>query len=187
MECKKCKEKIRFTAKQCPHCGKKTFAKEALALCLMIILIPVYFMLSDDESSKIIISQKTFQNAQEIKSKSDEQAQFEAEKLRKEKKKANCKNNLQCWSNKHLSIATILCKNQVEKLAKYTFKWTDGWLDNKFTHFRWKDQKNGIITYLGDKIQFQNGFGAYQIHFYTCDYNPLTKTVIEVRSSPGRL
>ncbi|MDT4864180.1 hypothetical protein FQZ97_989310 [compost metagenome] len=57
----------------------------------------------------------------------------------------------------------------------------------KFPRFKWKDQPSGVITYIGDKIQFQNGFGALQNHTYACDYNTITAQVLEVRAQPGRL
>ena len=67
--------------------------------------------------------------------------------------------------------------------------WTDGWLEKKFSHYRWRDQEAGILTYIGDKIRFQNGFGAWQNHVYECDVTiPGSRPfVLEVRAQPGRL
>ncbi len=55
------------------------------------------------------------------------------------------------------------------------------------SRFRWLDQGAGALTYIGDKIQFQNGFGAWQNHIYECDYDAGTGKPIEVRAQPGRL
>lgn len=55
------------------------------------------------------------------------------------------------------------------------------------SHFRWLDEKAGTLTYIGDKIQFQNGFGAWQTHIYECDYNPATESALSVSARPGRL
>ena len=53
--------------------------------------------------------------------------------------------------------------------------------------FRWKNEDRGILTYIGDKIRFQNGFGAWQDMIYECDYDPSTKSAMDVRVRPGRL
>jgi len=82
----------------------------------------------------------------------------------------NCRWEIQCWGDRHNISASVACAKPVERLAKYSHKWTDGWLDIKFSHFRWLDKTAGTVTYIGDKIQFQNGFGAWQNYTYECDY-----------------
>lgn len=86
---------------------------------------------------------------------------------------ATCRKELSCWAEEKIVTAGIECKRPVEGLAKYNARWTDGVLDMKFSHYRWKDQAKGTVTYIGDKIEFQNGFGAYQKHIYECDFDPL--------------
>ncbi len=86
-----------------------------------------------------------------------------------------CRADMQCWGDKHLLEATRYCKPALERLAKYAHKWTDGWLEAKFPRFRWGKKGKGIIVYLGDKVQFQNGFGAWVKMSYWCDFNPHTK------------
>jgi len=115
----------------------------------------------------------------------------EAEKIRLQAearaKEEACKADLQCWGDKHTITAGFLCDDYVEKLAKYSFEWTDGFLERKFSHFRWKDRARGTITFIGDKIRFQNGFGAWQNYIYECDLDPSAETVLDVRARPGRL
>lgn len=101
--------------------------------------------------------------------------------------KSKCQMDLQCWGDKHNVAAGVYCDDYVEKLAKYSHEWTDGMLEPKFSHFRWKDRSKGYITYIGDKIKFQNGFGAWQNYVYECDLDPETNTVLDVRAQPGRL
>jgi hypothetical protein len=72
-------------------------------------------------------------------------------------------------------------------LAKNNFEWTDGLLEPKFSHYRWKNQDAGEVTYIGDKIKFQNGFGAWTYHTYECDLDASGETVLAVRAQPGRL
>lgn len=100
---------------------------------------------------------------------------------------AACREKLSCWAEEHLIDASLVCDNAVENLANYDFEWTDGFLGMKFTHFRWKDQEAGVVTYIGDQIKFQNGFGAMQNHIYECDYDTIAERPIEVRAEPGRL
>jgi hypothetical protein len=100
---------------------------------------------------------------------------------------AKCKVDLQCWGDKHLAAASVYCKSDVERLGQYSARWTDGTLETKVSRFKWLDKEQGTITFVGDKIEFQNGFGAYQNHIYECDLDPATNKVLEVRARPGRL
>lgn len=115
-----------------------------------------------------------------------------AEAAEKARKDAECRKDLKCWAEKGTVAASVYCRDQIEKLANYSMKWTDAWYEPKFSHYRWsrKDQNGrGIVTYLGDKAQFQNGFGAYQNVIYTCDIIPEDKdhTIFDVSVTPGRL
>ena len=83
--------------------------------------------------------------------------------------------------------AGFRCEEPVERLAKWSHKWIDGVLEPKFGSFRWKDKDRGTLTYLGDRIQFQNGFGAWQDYVYECDYDPTAEVVLDVRAHPGHL
>lgn len=87
-----------------------------------------------------------------------------------------CRNDLRCWGDKHQMGATFACQPLIEQRARYSYEWTDGWLGSKLTQFRWKDRKVGTLSYYGDKVKFQNGFGAWQRVAYWCHYNPATKT-----------
>lgn len=98
-----------------------------------------------------------------------------------------CKRDLQCLSEKHFVTASVDCRDPIERLSKYTYEWTDGWFEQKFSHFHWKDKSSGIITYIGDKIKFQNGFGAWQNSIYECDFDTNAQKPIAVRAGVERL
>ena len=98
-----------------------------------------------------------------------------------------CRASLECWGEKHSFAASFRCPDQIERLAKYDHEWTDGWLGTKFSHFAWKDRQTGAITYIGDQIKFQNGFGAWVPHTYHCDFDPIKREVLDVRAMAGRL
>jgi hypothetical protein len=100
---------------------------------------------------------------------------------------ATCRKTLSCWADRHLIAASVRCADNVERLARFQSEWTgSSWLP-KFTAFRWKDSGSGTVTYVGDQVKFQNGFGAWQNMVYECDFDPETKTVLAVRAKPGRL
>jgi hypothetical protein len=42
------------------------------------------------------------------------------------------------------------------------------------------DQTKGTLTYVGDDLKFQNGFGAWAQMTYSCIFDPATKTVLPV-------
>lgn len=98
-----------------------------------------------------------------------------------------CRKDLQCWAKKNNVDATIQCKKQIEKLAKWSVKWNDGFLESTFSRIDWIDQKNGTLRYIGDKLELQNGFGAWQPHIYLCEFDPNHNAIIRVTAEPGRL
>lgn len=79
----------------------------------------------------------------------------------------------------------VYCPEQVERLARFGSRWVDGWLEPKFSAYRWRDRARGIVTYLGDRIELQNTFGAWVPHVYECDIDVWTDSVVDVRARPG--
>ena len=63
----------------------------------------------------------------------------------------------------------------------------DGIFEPKFGRFRWLNQAEGTLTKVGDRVEFQNGFGAYSRVIYECDFDPRTNDVLAVRAHEGRL
>lgn len=102
-------------------------------------------------------------------------------------KKAACRTDLSCHAERHVAAATVACVPVVERSANYTMEWTEGWIEPKFSHFRWRDRANGIVTYIGDRARFQNGFGAWQNVTYECDFDTGKGEPVDLRVKPGRL
>jgi hypothetical protein len=100
---------------------------------------------------------------------------------------AECRKDLHCWGEKGFVGASVYCPSKVEQLATHNVKWTDGFLEPKFSHYRWKDEEAGIVTFIGNRAEFQNGFGAYTPVIYECDYDNDHKLVLDVRAQEGRL
>lgn len=177
--CRACGREISVNAESCPSCGEplKPVRKTPAAaptksasgcgtLILIVIVLSVIGSFFDDDEDKLKPPKKKTEQVQED---------------------PNCRFDLQCWGDKHIFSAGVYCAEPVEKLAKYSHKWTDGVLETKFSRFRWLDKTAGTMTYIGDKIQFQNGFGAWQNYTYECDINPESKQVLEVRAFAGRM
>lgn len=107
-------------------------------------------------------------------------------KKRREEKYEKCKKDLQCWGDKHSVSAILACQKLIERQSKYAFKWTDGVLGPKLTRFKWDNKNQLTLLYFGDKLQFQNVFGAWQNIIYQCGYDPINKKVTSVKVEPGR-
>lgn len=162
-QCKHCEKEVSKNAKTCPHCGVSTPGVTAKAnntgATILLGLILLLWL-----ASKLIGPDGTAA-----------------------RDSSNCKADLQCWGDKNNASASVYCDDHIERLAKYNARWTDGALGAKFSHFRWLNKERATLTYIGDKIEFQNGFGAYQAHIYECDFDPASNTVLDVRARPGRL
>lgn len=95
--------------------------------------------------------------------------------------------DLECLGNAGTVSAGLRCAPEVEKLAKNSMRWTDGTFEPKFSHFRWHNKELGTVTFIGDKAEFQNGFGAHARVIYECDLSPDYTQVLDVRARQGRL
>lgn len=94
-----------------------------------------------------------------------------------------CRSNLQCWGDKHSLFAASACVPEIETRAQYQAEWTDGILEGKFPQFGRGSVPTSVI-YIGDKVKFQNGFGAWRTMLYECDYDASSKRVLGVTVSP---
>lgn len=177
-KCKECKQEVSTSAKKCPHCGVSNpglSAKEmAIGTAFVVVLLFGFgsWLVSDDQPE----------------AESQEPAVTEAEaKAQAEAEAAACREDLQCWGQEHWAAATNRCQRQIERQAQYEVKWTDSYPDTKLSRRDWLDQEAGTLTYYGDRVQFSNAYGAFQNYIYRCDYDPETKTVINLQMEPGRI
>ncbi len=97
------------------------------------------------------------------------------------------KTDLNCRGEKARFAASILCKSAVEASATNNFRWVDGFMDSKFSHYRWTKKPGGRITVMGDKIEFMNAFGAYFPMVYECDMGDDDRSAVNLRVEKGRL
>lgn len=150
VQCKVCKKEVSKTAPVCPHCGEikpgKTKGSSVGWLVGAGLLVAAGFGLvtcTDDAAEKVVQPPKL-----------DD---------------AVCAKDLQCFGEKALLNNQAQCITAIEKLAKHEVKWVDTMLESKFSKFKWRSQDNQIITVLGDKVRFQNGFGVFTKIIYECD------------------
>jgi len=158
VKCKECGSEISDKAEACPKCGaKRSSPNGCLVFIIFIVVVTAIGMfLSDDKETK------------------------QAEN------KPCAKTDLSCRGEEGVVHASVYCSDPIERLAEHSMKWTDGALDLKFSRYMWTDQPGGHITYIGDKAEFQNGFGAYTPVIYACEMDD--KKVIDVHIvKEGRL
>lgn len=127
------------------------------------------------------------QAAAEAAAKAKAEAEAQAAQIKAEEEAARCRRDLGCWAEKHYATAAYDCKKSLESMAKNDVRWTDGFLEPKFPKYKWISIDKGIVGYIGDKVQFQNGFGAWVNYAYMCHYDTERKMVVDVTAKPGRI
>ena len=83
-----------------------------------------------------------------------------------------CKQDAQCWGEKHIVYAESACKPLIEGYARYSYEWTDGIGQSNFDSWHMTVDTDHEIFYYGSKVRFQNGLGAWQRMRYICHYRP---------------
>ena len=161
--CRECKHEISKSAKTCPHCGidhpgRVVYWKTSLVIW-MIFGVFIWWVNSLPKPEKT------------------------PEQLAKE---SACQNDLVCLGDAHVFQAGNHCKKPIESLALYQFRWTDGWIDPKFSTYTWLDKEQKWITFHGHKLELQNGFGAWQQFSYECDYDTQHDLALNVRLLPNQ-
>lgn len=131
------------------------------------------------EQAKVAAEEKAKKDAEELVAQ--EKAKQEKEIAAKAKAE-QCRQDIQCWAEEAFVAASSACTVAVQSLAKWDYEWTDGWTEPKFARYRWKNKDKGIVTYMGDKLKLQNGFGAWKRVSYSCDYDPGLKAVLSAQA-----
>lgn len=144
----------------------------------------------EKEAAAIAEKERIEAEARYAVERAEREKKAEEERIAAEKEKAEkeavCRMEISCIGERVTPEAITLCSPEIERLARNDFEWT-GWSIGRFSRYRWKSRSNGVVTYIGDKIKFQNGFGAWIYHTYECDFDTNTLAVIDVRARAGRL
>lgn len=97
-----------------------------------------------------------------------------------------CLRDIDCLANKTSwqSAGGLACESLVEDQALYSARWTDGLAESKFSKVALQAPTYKSFRLLGDKVEFQNGFGAWQRMRYTCEYDPINELALTVQVIP---
>jgi hypothetical protein len=98
-----------------------------------------------------------------------------------------CIKDIECWGKRNYVTASVFCQEPIERMAKHSVEWTDRWLQTKVSGWSRVPPAPGAVTYIGDRVKFQNGFGAWSPMIYECDFDPVAQRVLAVRVREGRL
>jgi len=167
--CKECGSQISALARTCPQCGAPCIQRAML-------LTPA----KSKRIERVVMFAIAFVIVYVIKSGHSTE--------KPNQPSSSCAvDDLQCIGDKAFLDASNSCVHPIERLAAHSVKWTDGRFESKFTRFRWANKSTGAITFIGDRVEFQNGFGAYTPMIYECDLTKDGKTILDVRVREGRL
>jgi|SaaInlStandDraft_5_1057022.scaffolds.fasta_scaffold47318_1 hypothetical protein len=120
-------------------------------------------------------------NEKKIEDERLKKQQEKQEQLRKKKVDSIKKHgNNAKWMKDNFHVdAEIKCHKKIPMLAKYGHKWVDGFLDSRFPYYERSVKEDGVLTIVGDKIKFQNIFGAWIPYKYYCDYDVINDIVLD--------
>lgn len=87
----------------------------------------------------------------------------------------------------YYSYVDLVCPDVIERLAKWDFEWTDGFLGLRFEPKPLKTDNPDVVAFYGDKLKMQNGFGAWSNVIYYCEVNNKTGRLVDVYVKKGKL
>ena len=92
-----------------------------------------------------------------------------------------CSKVLGCVAGRAIDDAGKQCRPQIEQLAVFAPRWTNKPGDSIFVDYLWLQQDKGTLTFQGRHAEFQDAGGRFGPVAYECDYDPATRTVLNVR------
>lgn len=164
------------------HRTAKAKSKDVSIGGVVIAFIVLFFVIkgmmsSSDDPADSPAGTATAQAQPSAQEKAIEQAKADAK----------CASDLQCWGERFKVDAIVACRPAIEAKAAHDVKWTDGFMVPMFTQLAWVDDRHTVIEYLGDKVEFQNGFGAMTPMTYVCTYDTTAKSLVSAEVTEGRL
>lgn len=97
----------------------------------------------------------------------------------------DCSKYLRCAALKAVREASEFCRQPIEQLAAFSPQWAEPGADSIFHDYTWLDERKGTITYIGNKVHFQNAGGGRMPVAYECDFDPATNQVLDARARVG--
>lgn len=96
----------------------------------------------------------------------------------------DCRQDINCYSQKGKFYALSQCKPAIERAAPWGLKWTDGLFETPFSNAVWQDRENGIVEFRGDRASMQNQYGAWQNASYACVINIPAGSMVDFSLKP---
>jgi hypothetical protein len=104
---------------------------------------------------------------------------------------AACRNDASCEGEKYRPDFLEVCPDIIERQARYEVRWTNHIFEGRFLPIvQWhgkNGRQQGLVDFEGDKVQFQNGFGAWQNYYYICTFDIVKKQIVDLKLKPGHL
>lgn len=82
-----------------------------------------------------------------------------------------------CIGKRDLYQASGPCSRAVEMQLTYRHEWQDTWYEEKFDQVMWYEPTRTILFH-GNRLQAQNGFGAWKKLSYSCIWDVANKQVV---------
>lgn len=161
-KCKECSAEISTKAETCPKCGAKQSTAVNIGCGTVILVVLAAILLIGYISSETTPSNPPISDT-------------------------DCRKDLSCWAERHRAAAARACAPQIERQGAYGHRWTVRSNVGKFSRYAWADQENTTVRYFGDAIEYQNAFGAWIPHTYSCTYGTITGRVLAVDAIQGRI
>jgi hypothetical protein len=161
-KCKECGAEISTKAESCPKCGAKRSGGGNIGCGTVIVGIFVAILLISLFSGNKTPTKPPLSDAE-------------------------CRKELRCWAERHRAAAARACAPQIERQGAYGHRWTVRSNVGKFSRYAWADEGNATVRYFGDAIEYQNAFGAWLPHTYSCTYGTITGRVLAVDAIQGRI
>lgn len=149
-----------------------------------IVKVDIKRVYSENESIEINNAIKLKEKEKQQKINAEREAKSNALKQNEKTENLAHKDDAE-WLFEHNKVhIAVYCASYVEKLAKNNYEWYDSWYEPKFDRYYKQTSGTGIVRAVGDKIKFQNGFGAWQIMQYECEYDTINQSVLDVSAQP---
>lgn len=174
IKCKECGSQVSNKAEKCPNCGvtikaaPRQYGCGSVILIFVVIAIWVNVLTGDDPADRGPTATPSSPPV-EIKEPSEP-----------------CTTD-ECIAEEFMPYAASRCKREIERTAKHQAEWLDSWTTPLFSRYQVDPKNRTVVTYFGDKVKFQNGFGAWTHMLYLCTYDTKSKTVKKVLVEEGRL
>lgn len=131
------------------------------------------------EEDRALAQEAGFQDASEW---ADHRSAFIATRQRKEDEA--CIADVSCWAKRYLQEASRVCSAAIEQQARFDYRW-EAPRPDRFTSAIMHE--NGQqISFIGDALKLQNGFGSWLPYSYNCRYDVGAKAAVSVEIIEGR-